>query len=83
MANWFTSTHPDSIFLRLLLVQTPRPAKRYLLRNREFTMEYAGGGAETRSIKDDNDLLAFLAETFGLVFPRDTRFRYRQDPSHT
>ena len=80
MANWFTSTHPDSIFVQLLLVQTPRPETRYLLRNREFTVEHAGGGAETRTINDGEDLLAFLAETFGLVFPTDTRFRYRQDP---
>jgi N-hydroxyarylamine O-acetyltransferase len=80
MANWFTSTHPDSIFVRLLLVQSPRPAARYLLRNRAFTGEHADGAAETRTLNDGEELLAVLAETFGLVFPPDTRFRYRDDP---
>lgn len=80
MANWFTSTYPDSIFLRLLLVQSPRPETRYRLRNREFTVEQAGRRDETRTIKDEDELLALLAETFGLVFPIGTRFRYRQDP---
>jgi N-hydroxyarylamine O-acetyltransferase len=79
MANWFTSTHPDSIFVRMLLAQGPRPAARYRLRNREFTVEHAGGVAQTRTMNDEEDLLACLAETFGLVFPTDTRFRYRED----
>jgi N-hydroxyarylamine O-acetyltransferase len=79
MANWFTSTHPDSMFRRLLLVQSLRPEARYFLRNRELTVE-RGGGAETRRIEDDDELLAVLAQTFGMAFPAGTRFPYRDTP---
>lgn len=79
MANWFTSTHPDSVFTRLLLVQLSAPDARYHLRNQVLTVE-RGGQMESRTMEDEGALLAVLAETFGLVFPPDTRFRYREEP---
>jgi N-hydroxyarylamine O-acetyltransferase len=74
MANHYVSTHPDSRFVQTLAVQLPTPDAQYLLRNREFTVRDSGG-ARTRLIEDDEELLAVLAETFGLAFPPGTRFR--------
>jgi N-hydroxyarylamine O-acetyltransferase len=79
MANWFTSTHPDSVFTRLLLVQLSMPDARYHLNNRVLSVE-RGGQVETCTMEDDEALRGVLAETFGLVFSPGTRFRYREDP---
>jgi N-hydroxyarylamine O-acetyltransferase len=73
-ANWFTSTHPDSIFVRTLTAQRQTPEVRFVLRQREFTV-IRGDDTETRTLADNEELLRVLAETFGLAFPADTRFR--------
>jgi len=76
-ANYYTATHPDSRFVRTLTVQLPTPEVRYTLRNRELVLDR--GGTVTRRVLADNDeLLAVLAETFGLRFPDGTRFSYRE-----
>jgi N-hydroxyarylamine O-acetyltransferase len=73
-ANWFTSTHPDSIFVRSLTAQRPTPEERYVLRQREFSV-IRGDDTQTRTLSDDDELLRVLAHTFGLEFPSGTRFR--------
>jgi N-hydroxyarylamine O-acetyltransferase len=75
-ANLYTATHPDSRFVRTLTVQLPTPEVRYTLRNREFVLD-RGGTITRRMLADDDELLAVLAETFGLRFPAGTRFSYR------
>jgi N-hydroxyarylamine O-acetyltransferase len=76
-ANLYTSTHPDSRFVRTLTVQLPTPEVRYMLRNRELVLD-RGGTLTRRVLADDDELLAVLAETFGLRFPAGTRFGYRE-----
>jgi N-hydroxyarylamine O-acetyltransferase len=75
-ANHYTTTHPDSRFVRTLTVQLPTPEVRYVLRNRELILD-RGGTVTSRVLTDDAELLAVLAETFGLRFPAGTRFSYR------
>lgn len=77
-ANHYTATHPDSRFVRTLAVQLPTPEVRYALRNRELILD-RGGTVTRRVLADDAELLAVLAETFGLRFPAGTRFGYRED----
>jgi len=79
-ANLYTATHPDSRFVRTLTVQLPTPEVRYMLRNRELILD-RGGTITHRVLADDDELLAVLAETFGLRFPAGTRFGYRDDAS--
>jgi len=67
VANHYVSTHPDSPFTRTLAAQRPTPEARYILRNRELTVERAGG-SETRTITDE-ELPRVLAELFGLTLP--------------
>ena len=76
-ANHYTATHPDSRFVRTLTAQLPTPEVRYRLRNRELVLD-RGAGVSRRILADDDELLAVLAETFGLHFPAGTRFAYRE-----
>ena len=74
VANHYVSTHPQSRFVRALTVQRVTPEERYTLVDRELAIERAGG-TERRTIATDEELLALLAGTFGLDFPRGTRFK--------
>jgi N-hydroxyarylamine O-acetyltransferase len=65
VANHYTATHPDSIFVRALTVQRPTPQARHVLRNRDYSVETAVG-TTTRSVADDEELRLLLAEVFGL-----------------
>jgi N-hydroxyarylamine O-acetyltransferase len=77
MASYYTSTHPDSRFLRTLTAQRAGPEGRHILRDRELLLDRGADEAVTsRTIADDEELLVILAETFGLRFPAGTRFRY-------
>jgi N-hydroxyarylamine O-acetyltransferase len=73
MANHYTSTHPASRFLQTVTAQLSTPEARYALRGREFMVE-RGPDLRTRTLGDE-ELLAVLADTFGLHFPPGTRFR--------
>lgn len=77
MANHYTSTHPDSPFVSTLTAQLPTPDARHVLRNRELIVDRGGGKVERRELRDDDEVLAVLAGTFGLSFPAGTRFGYR------
>jgi N-hydroxyarylamine O-acetyltransferase len=77
-ANHYTATHPDSRFVRTLTAQLPTPEVRYKLRNRELILD-RGPTVTRRTLADDDELLAALAEVFGLRFPAGTRFGYRED----
>jgi N-hydroxyarylamine O-acetyltransferase len=72
VANYYVSTHPDSPFTRSLVAQRPTPEARYLLRNRELTIETATG-SEIRTVTDA-ELPDLLARLFGLSVPPGTAF---------
>jgi N-hydroxyarylamine O-acetyltransferase len=74
VANWYTSTHPESRFVLTLTVQLPTPEARYILRNQWFVTE-RGGKEEARELVDRTEFLHVLDKIFGLSFPDDTRFR--------
>ena len=75
LANYWISTHPESRFVQTLTVQMPTPEGRFLLRNRELTID-RGGEPEVRQVADE-ELLDVLASQFGLRFPPGTTFRTR------
>jgi len=74
VANHYVSTHPQSRFVRELTVQRVAPAERYTLVDRELSIERPAG-TERRTIATDDQLFALLSDSFGLDFPRGTRFR--------
>jgi N-hydroxyarylamine O-acetyltransferase len=75
VANYFTSTYPGGYFLRFLLAQLPGPERRIAVVNRKFVERIPEGITET-PIEGDEALLEVLADRFGLVFPRGTRFPF-------
>jgi len=76
MANYYVSTHPDSRFVQTLTAQRLAPDARHILRNRELSVD-SGSTVKRRTLRDDDELLAVLAETFQLPFAPGTRFPYR------
>jgi N-hydroxyarylamine O-acetyltransferase len=75
VANWFTSTHPRSHFRdRLMAARALPEGRRLTLLNRELTRRERDGRADTRAIASDEELLAVLADSFGLYFAPGTRF---------
>jgi len=75
MANYYTSTHPDSRLAQTLTVQLPTPKERTTVINRELIAD-RGDTVTSRIIPDDEALLVILAERFGLQFPLGTRFHF-------
>lgn len=73
VASHFTSTFPRSPFVQNLTVQRSWPERRVKLFNRELAVRESGGVA-VETIRDADHLLEVLESTFGLVFPRGTRF---------
>ena len=72
MANYYTSTHPDSRFVHTPTAQKMSTESRYLLRNRELLTD-DGKIVTTRAVQDE-ELLSLLAGTFDLHFPEGTVF---------
>jgi N-hydroxyarylamine O-acetyltransferase len=81
VANHFTSTHPDSIFVRTLTAQRPARDVRHALRGRRL-ISTRPDGETRREITDDDELLRVLAQTFGLSFPTGTRFHFGDFPAN-
>lgn len=73
MANYYTSTHPDSAFVRTLTAQLPTPAARHVLRDRHYVID-TGTAVTDTPITNDRMLLDVLADTFHLRLPAATRF---------
>jgi len=74
LANWYTSTHPESKFRNELLVARVTKSGRISLLNRVFTRRDISGKAVSRTVATPAELLDVLAAEFGLHFPHDTRF---------
>ncbi len=68
ISNWFTSTHPESIFRTFLIAERLTPEARYTLVNRTLT-ERRGGEVKARGIADAGELGVVLETVFGLVPP--------------
>lgn len=76
MANYYTSTHPDSRFVQVLTAQCARPEARWNLRNFELTVRDIDG--ERTEIISPSNLLPLLRTRFGLEIPEGTRFRFQE-----
>jgi N-hydroxyarylamine O-acetyltransferase len=75
VANWYTSTHPRSGFKHRLSVARALPeGRRLVLLNRELSVRGRDGHADRRVLGSPDELLAVLAEQFGLAFAPGTRF---------
>jgi N-hydroxyarylamine O-acetyltransferase len=64
--NWYTSTHPESIFLSTLMCARSSGALRLSLGNRTFSRRHADGRVEQQSIDCAEQLVDLLRNEFGL-----------------
>ena len=70
VANWFTSTHPDSKFRRTLRVALVHAdGSRSYLNGREFTRRAGAKVSERVEVRDRRELSALLDERFALPLP--------------
>jgi len=74
VANWFTSTHPASPFVRGVIAQKVGRDERLRLVGKELTIK-RGAHQEKIEVTDPEQLLAILREKFTLDFPAGTRFK--------
>lgn len=75
MGNWFTSTHPSSLFVRSKIVSRAGIGSRTLLLDRELKVR-RGTEVDTRVLDDDEAWLAALRETFGIELPPGALLRW-------
>ena len=74
IGNWYTSTHPESKFVRTLTAQRTIGNARHQLRNLSYSIARQGGEWQTRTITRE-ELIPLLREVFGLDVPDGARFR--------
>ena len=81
VANWYTSAHPKSHFRhRILVARAAQGGERLTLLNHQLKRRDHTGEAHTTDIHGPEQLLAVLAEHFGLQFPAGTRFELAPPP---
>ena len=68
VSNWFTATHPASLFRNALLAERLTPEARYSLMNRKLTVRRAAG-TEQRELTSAADLAAVLEDVLQVTPP--------------
>jgi N-hydroxyarylamine O-acetyltransferase len=69
VANWYTATHPDSIFTRSLMVTRSAGDARYALLDDRFRIYRPGGAVEQRVMATPEQLAALLRNEFAIRLP--------------
>lgn len=69
VANWYTSTHPDSHFRHGLTLARPLPGRRISLRGNTFATHRLNGATERRTLTDPAKVAAIIESDFGLHIP--------------
>lgn len=77
VGNWYTSAHPQSHFKsRLIAARATPDGGRLTLADRDLTERARDGLAQVTRIADHAQLVAVLAERFGIVLPADTQLAW-------
>jgi N-hydroxyarylamine O-acetyltransferase len=69
LSNWWTSTHPTSLFVNNLVVTGVRETERVALLNRNLTRRPLNGPPVSRRIEDARDMAEVLDAEFGIEPP--------------
>lgn len=78
VGNWYTSTHPDSRFVRMLTAQRMVGDQRYSLHNLSYGVAANGGDWQTTSVAR-GELVPLLRDVFDIDLPVDATFRALDD----
>lgn len=73
LGNYYTSTHPASVFRTWLMAARATPTGRITLNNRRLTRRTTGGASEAHDLQSPDELLDVLARDFGITLPPGTR----------
>lgn len=65
LANWYTSTHPDSSFRKALVVSRCTKDARFGLYERQYSIRHRGGQSQQRTLSEE-DLVLVLKSDFQL-----------------
>ena len=81
--NYYTSTNPDSPFVKGVVVLKTEPRRRQTLIGRRFTTTYPDGSIERRELSGA-ELIGVLRSTFGIALEagEEARLRSIYDPDH-
>ncbi|AOZ03396.1 arylamine N-acetyltransferase [Cupriavidus sp. USMAHM13] len=71
--NWYVATHPDSIFLRRLMVARTEGSTRLTLGDGEFAARAADGSVQRERLADAQAVLDVLDTRFGIVLDAASR----------
>lgn len=66
VANWYTSTHPSSIFVQVLIAGLPQEGKWLSLLNCDFKIRGLDGKAEARKLESVDEIAEVLGTYFGI-----------------
>jgi len=66
MGNWFTSAHPNSIFVNGLLGARAEPDKRYALMNNQLSTHTLNGGTKKATLGSASEMRDALTDLFKL-----------------
>lgn len=78
--NWFTATHPGSIFRHNLRLERLTPRLRASLLNDELTLRPVDGPARVRRLGSADDLARVLDEVFDLAPPVSAQALFERIP---
>jgi N-hydroxyarylamine O-acetyltransferase len=80
VSNWYTSTHPTSIFTQALVVQRLTSQARLGLSNLQVTRRFADGRFEQQTLVGAEQLAATLEGEFGIQVPVSTEALFARLP---
>jgi N-hydroxyarylamine O-acetyltransferase len=69
LANWYTSTHPDSHFTSSLSVSRTAKKRRYNLHNNTFVTHYLNGKTTKQTLETADEIRKILETVFHLRLP--------------
>lgn len=69
VANWFTATHPQSLFVNHLIASRASAGRRHALFNNRHTVRGHDGGSERKLLPDAAALRSVLDCDFGIALP--------------
>ena len=71
LGNWFTSAHPNSLFVNGLMAARADTGRRYAFRNNELSVHKLAGGTEKRTLRSAAELRDALSDLLRIRLPDD------------
>ncbi|PBJ24001.1 N-hydroxyarylamine O-acetyltransferase [Pseudomonas sp. ACN8] len=73
VGNWYVSTHPESSFVKQLMVARTGEGWRRTLNNGSFAIHRIGHDSERREVTDVLELIGLLGSEFGIRVPEQAQ----------